>query len=390
MSQGEPGEAGSRAPDSMPGGRSPDLSATPAADLGPASRTLRIGVIAGDGIGPEVIEAAVPVVERAAAGEGVSLEWVTFPWGCDHYQATGRMMPEDALEQLAPLDAIYLGAVGRPDVPDHISVWELILPIRKAFQQYVNLRPMRALPGVPTPFRNSGDGAPLFDMICVRENSEGEYSGAGGRYDRGTPDERAEQIGVFTRKGIHRVAEYAFQLAERRPRALLASATKSNAWQHAMTLWDEVVAEVGAGHPGVTWRPYHVDALAARMVTHPGTLDVIVASNLFGDILTDLGAALTGSLGLAPGANLNPERDHPSMFEPIHGSAPDIAGQGIANPVGTIWAGALMLDHLGLGAAHDRIVAAIEGVLAEGAVRTRDLGGTAGTVEMAAVIGERV
>lgn len=390
VSSGPARTDGPNSPDPTPGPQSPDPTAVSGGEPITVSRTLRIGVIAGDGIGPEVIEAAVPVVEKAAAGEGVSLEWVTFPWGCDHYHATGRMMPEDALEQLAPLDAIYLGAVGRPDVPDHISVWELILPIRKAFQQYVNLRPMRTLPGVPTPLRSSGDGAPLFDMICVRENSEGEYSGAGGRYDRGTPEERAEQIGVFTRKGIHRVAEYAFQLAERRPRALLASATKSNAWQHAMTLWDEVVAEVGAGHPGVTWRPYHVDALAARMVTHPGTLDVIVASNLFGDILTDLGAALTGSLGLAPGANLNPEREHPSMFEPIHGSAPDIAGRGIANPVGTIWAGALMLDHLGMEAAHDRIVTAIEGVLAEGAVRTRDLGGTAGTVEMAAVIGERM
>jgi tartrate dehydrogenase/decarboxylase / D-malate dehydrogenase len=373
--------------------------------------TFRIAVIAGDGIGPEVIEASVPLVERAAAvagtgagartgagggagagatagpGAGVALEWVEFPWGCDFYNATGRMMPEDGLEQLALFDAIYFGAVGRPDVPDHVSVWELILPIRQAFRQYVNLRPMRALPGVPTPLGAAGRG---FDMICVRENSEGEYSGVGGRYDRGTPEERAEQVGVFTRKGISRVAEYAFRLAERRPRKLLASATKSNAWQHAMTLWDEVVAEVAEGHPDVEWRPYHVDALAARMVTHPGTLDVIVASNLFGDILTDLGAALTGSLGLAPGANLNPERTHPSMFEPIHGSAPDIAGQGIANPVGTVWAGALMLDHLGLGQAHDRLVSAIEGVLAEGKVRTRDLGGRANTREMAAAILERI
>lgn len=352
-----------------------------------SNRPLRIAVIAGDGIGPEVIDASIPLVERAATAAGATLEWTGFPWGCDFYNATGRMMPEDGLEQLAPFDAIYFGAVGRPDVPDHISVWELILPIRQAFHQYVNLRPMRTLEGVPSPL---GEAGRHFDMVCVRENSEGEYSGVGGRYERGTPEERAEQVGVFTRKGIARVAEYAFQLAERRPRKLLASATKSNAWQHAMTLWDEVVADVATGHAGVEWRPYHVDALAARMVTHPGTLDVIVASNLFGDILTDLGAALTGSLGLAPGANLNPERTHPSMFEPIHGSAPDIAGQGIANPVGTVWAGALMLDHLGLHGAHDGLVTAIEGVLAEGRIRTRDLGGTADTLEMAGAILERV
>ncbi len=347
---------------------------------------LRIGVVGGDGIGPEVVEASVPLLEAAAAVEGAELEWRSFPWGCDHYKATGRMMPEDAFERLARVDAIFLGAIGRPDVPDHVSVHGLILPIRKRFEQYVNLRPMRLLRGV----RGALAGSPDFDMVCVRENSEGEYSGVGGRYDAGTPDERAEQTGVFTRRGIERVARYAFTLARSRPRRLLASATKSNALQHAMVLWDEVVAEVGADFPDVTWRPYHVDALAARMVTHPHTLDVIVGSNLFGDILTDLGAALTGSLGLAPGANLNPERRHPSMFEPIHGSAPDIAGQGIANPVGTVWAGALMLGHLGLERAHDALVGAIEGVLAEGAVRTPDLGGRATTIEMAAAIGERL
>ncbi len=350
------------------------------------SGTHRIGVIAGDGIGPEVVEASSPLLAAAAAADGVLLEWIPFPWGCDHYHATGRMMPDDALDRLADTDAIFLGAVGRPDVPDHISVRDLILPIRRHFEQYVNLRPMSLLPGV----RGALAGHPDFDMVCVREKSEGEYTGAGGRFDVGTSEERAEQTGIFTRRGIERVARYAFELARSRPRRLLASATKSNALQHAMVFWDEVVEEVAADYPEVTWRPYHVDALAARMVTHPQTLDVIVASNLFGDILTDLGAALTGSLGLAPGANLNPERLHPSMFEPIHGSAPDIAGRGIANPVGTIWAGALMLRHLGLQGAHDSVVRAIEAVLAAGAVRTPDLGGRATTLEMARAIGERL
>lgn len=349
---------------------------------------LQIAVIAGDGIGPEVIDAAAPLVERAAAAVGTSISWAEFPWGCDYYRDTGRMMPEDALERLRPFDAIYLGAVGRPDVPDHISVWELILPIRQHFQQYINLRPMKTLLGVATPL--AGARGEAFDMICVRENSEGEYCGAGGRFKRGTPDERAEQTGIFTRRGIERAARYAFALAERRPRQRLASATKSNAWQHAMVLWDEVVAEVAGGYPAVSWRPYHVDALAARMVSHPETIDVIVASNLFGDILTDLGAALTGSLGLAPGANLNPEREYPSMFEPIHGSAPDIAGRGIANPIGAVWAGAMMLDHLGLGPAYDALLSAIERVLAAGLVRTPDLGGRATTAELAAAIGEEL
>lgn len=349
---------------------------------------FHVGVIAGDGIGPEVIGAALPVIERAASRGGATMEWSHFPWGCDFYHATGRMMPPDALDQLASLDGIFLGAIGRPDVPDHVSVWELILPIRQRFEQYINLRPMRLLPGVNTPLANRAPND--LDLVCVRENSEGEYAGVGGRFNEGTPDERAEQTGVFTRRGIERAVRYAFSVAEQRPRRLLASATKSNAWQHAMVLWDQVVADVAPDHPSVTWRSYHVDALAARMVTHPETLDVIVASNLFGDILTDLGAALTGSLGLAPGANLNPERDHPSMFEPIHGSAPDIAGQGIANPIGTIWAGALMLDHLGLADAHEQIVSAIEVVLRTGGIRTPDLGGTGSTVELATAIGDRL
>ncbi len=345
------------------------------------TRTLRIAVIAGDGIGPEVIPAGIDVVQEAVRADGVSLQFTAFPWGCEYYQRTGAMMSADALDQLAGFDAIYLGAIGAPGVPDHISVWELILPIRQRFQQYVNLRPMRLLAGVPSPL--AGRTPAEIDMICVRENAEGEYAGFGGRLYRGTPDEVAEQTGVFTRRGIDRIARYAFELAARRPRRLLASATKSNALQHSMVLWDDAVAAMAAAYPEVTCRKYHVDALAARMVTDPASLDVIVASNLFGDILTDLGAAVSGSLGVAPGANINPERIHPSMFEPIHGSAPDIAGRGIANPIGTIWAGALMLDHLGLTGAHDRIVRAIESVVRDGGPRTPDLGGGATTREVA-------
>lgn len=349
-----------------------------------AATRHRIAVIAGDGIGQEVIPAGLTVLTRAAALDDVALEIVEFPWGCEYYRRTGRMMAEDALDQLAAFDAIYLGAVGDPAVPDHVSVWELILPIRQRFDQYVNLRPMRLLPGVPGPL--AGRGPADLDMICVRENSEGEYSGVGGRMLAGTPHEIAEQTSLFTRRGVERIARFAFDLAQRRPRKLLASATKSNAMQHTMVLWDDVVEEVARDFPDVSWRKYHVDALAARMVTHPATLDVIVGSNLFGDILTDLGAAVTGSLGLAPGANINPERRHPSMFEPIHGSAPDIAGRGIANPIGAIWAGALMLDHLGARAAHDRIVSAIERSLADDGPKTPDLGGTATTVDVANAI----
>ncbi len=344
----------------------------------------RVAVIAGDGIGGEVIPAGMQVVDRAAARHGIAVEWAGFPWGCTFYRETGRMMDRDALDRLRGFDAIYLGAVGDPSVPDHVSVWELILPIRQRFEQYVNLRPMRLLPGVTGPLARRTPAE--IDMVCVRENSEGEYAGAGARTGAGTPDDRAEQTGVFTRRGIERIARFGFALARKRPRRLLASATKSNALQHSMVLWDDVVEAVAADFPDVSWRKYHVDALAARMVTDPSSLDVIVASNLFGDILTDLGAAVSGSLGIAPGANLNPERTFPSMFEPIHGSAPDIAGRGIANPIGAIWAGALMLDHLGATGAHDAIVSAIEHVLAGGGPRTPDLGGRATTREVAAAI----
>ena len=346
--------------------------------------TLNIAVIPGDGIGTEVTPAALHVLEAVARPAGLQLVTTEHPWGCDYYRETGRMMAVDALERLRGSDAIYLGAIGHPSVPDHVSVWELILPIRQQFEQYVNLRPMRLMPGVAGPL--AGRTAADIDMVCIRENSEGEYAGVGGRVHRGTPHEVAQQTGVFTRMGIERVVRYAFEVARQRPRRLLASATKSNALQHSMVLWDEVVDAVAPDYPDVTCRKYHVDALAARMVTHPQTLDVMVASNLFGDILTDLGAAVSGSLGVAPGANLNPTRQHPSMFEPIHGSAPDIAGRGIANPVGAIWAGALMLDHLGYRDLHDRVVAAVSQVLAAGQVRTPDLGGTATTHDVTQAI----
>ncbi len=343
----------------------------------------RIGVLAGDGIGKEVIPAGLAAVQAAVRGTDVTLALTDLPWGSDYYAANGRMMPADGFEQLATLDAIYMGAIGSPAVPDRVTA-EIILKIRQRFDQYVNLRPMRLLSGLTSPLANRGPSD--IDMICVRENSEGEYSGVGGRIHVGTDREVAQQVGVFTRKGIERILRYTFELAMKRPRRMLASATKSNALTYSMVLWDEVAEEVRKDYPAVDYRKYHVDALAARMITHPQTLDVLVTSNLFGDILTDIGSAISGSLGIAPGANINPTRQHPSMFEPIHGSAPDIAGKGIANPIGAIWAGALMLDHLGRHDLHDRIVGAIERVVKCGKALTPDLGGTATTKEVAAAI----
>jgi tartrate dehydrogenase/decarboxylase / D-malate dehydrogenase len=343
-------------------------------------KTYRIAVIAGDGIGKEVIPAGMQVLGMAADHGGFNCEFTELPWGCDFYLQTGRMIDADGFDRLMAFDAVYLGAIGDPRVADHISARELILPLRLRLRQYVNLRPMRLLSGITSPL--AGRGPADIDMICVRENSEGEYCGIGGRLHAGTANELAEQTGVFTRHGTARIARYAFRVAEARPRRMLASATKSNALQHVMVLWDEVVADVAREFPHVELRKYHVDALAARMITHPQTLDVIVASNLFGDILTDIGSAVSGSLGVGPGANINPDSDTPSMFEPIHGSAPDIAGRGIANPIAAIWAGAMMLDHLGERAAHDRILRAIESVIADEKVRTPDLGGKATTAEM--------
>jgi tartrate dehydrogenase/decarboxylase/D-malate dehydrogenase len=349
--------------------------------------THKIAVIAGDGIGREVIPAGIAAIEAAAKGSGVSFSFTDLPWGCDYYVRHGRMMDEDGFDTVSKFDAIYLGAIGDPKVPDHIAVWDLLLPLRQRFQQYVNLRPMRLLPGLTSPLANRG--AADIDMVCVRENTEGEYSGLGGRIHVGTPYEAAEQTGLFTRHGIERILRYGFEIAAKRPRKLLASATKSNALRHSMVFWDEVAESVHKEYPSVEYRKYHVDAIAARMVTHPATLDVIVASNLFGDILTDIGSAISGSLGIAPGANINPERTYPSMFEPIHGSAPDIAGKGIANPIGAIWAGAMMVDHLGHRDLHDRILRAVERVVASGHNRTPDLGGKATTRQLAeAVVSE--
>jgi tartrate dehydrogenase/decarboxylase/D-malate dehydrogenase len=343
-----------------------------------------IAVIAGDGIGPEVTVEALRVLDLAAEIYGFEVRRLELPFGSEHYFKTSEIFPDQAFEEVKQMDAIYLGAIGDPRVSDAVSARELILPLRQRLGQYVNLRPMRLLPGIASPLANRG--AADIDMICVRENSEGEYCGIGGRLNQGTPQELAEQTGVFTRHGIERIARYAFTLAASRPRKLLASATKSNALQHAMVLWDEVVADVAKEFPDVELKKYHVDALCARMVTHPQTLDVIVASNLFGDILTDIGSAISGSLGVGPGGNINPDRTTPSMFEPIHGSAPDIAGRGIANPIAAIWAGAMMLDHLGERSAHDRILQAIESVLAGERVKTPDLGGKATTADMTSAV----
>jgi len=353
-----------------------------------SSRAHRIAIIAGDGIGKEVVPAGVAAIEAAIRGTGTTVTFTELPWGCDYYLSHGRMMDADGFERAATFDAIYLGAIGAPGVPDHIAVWDLLLPLRQRFQQYVNLRPMRLLPGLTSPLahRTSAD----IDMVCVRENSEGEYSGLGGRIHVGTPHEAAEQTGLFTRHGIERILRYGFEIASKRPRRLIASATKSNALRHSMVLWDEIAEIVRKDYPAVTYRKYHVDAIAARMITHPASLDVIVCSNLFGDILTDIGSAISGSLGIAPGANINPDRTFPSMFEPIHGSAPDIAGKGIANPIGALWAGAMMMDHLGHRDVHDRILGAIERVIASGKSRTPDLGGRATTKELTDAIVQEI
>jgi tartrate dehydrogenase/decarboxylase/D-malate dehydrogenase len=349
-------------------------------------KTHRIAVIAGDGIGKETIPAGVEVLTVAAKAHGFACEFTALPWSCDYYLAHGKMLPDDWADTLRGYDAIYLGAIGAPEVPDYVSAQQLLLPMRKQLLQWVNVRPMRLLPGIGSPLAGRGPGD--IDMVCVRENSEGEYCGIGGRVHQGTPNELATQTGVFTRTGIERCARYAFEMARSRPRKLLASATKSNALQHAMVFWDEVVDEVAKDYPDVTFQKYYVDALAARMVTHPQTVDTILASNLFGDILTDIGSAISGSLGVGPGANINPDRTQPSMFEPIPGSAPDIAGRGIANPIATIWAGAMMLDHLGERAAHDAILGAIERVIGSETVRTNDLGGSATTAQMTAAVAQ--
>jgi len=340
----------------------------------------RIAVIPGDGIGNEVVPEGQRVLEVAARRFGFELAWSEFDWSCERFRKTGRMMPEDGLDQLSGYDAIFLGAVGAPGVPDHVSLWGLLIPIRRTFRQYVNLRPVRLLNGVRSPL---ADRSPAeIDMVIVRENNEGEYSEIGGRLYKGTDDELAVQQAVFTRKGTDRVMRYAFELARKRPRRHVTSATKSNGIIHSMPDWDERFAAMAQQYPDVKTAQYHIDILTAHFVQHPDWFDVVVGSNLFGDILSDLGPAIAGSIGLAPGGNINPEKEHPSMFEPVHGSAPDIAGKGIANPIAQIWTGAMLLDHLGHAAAAQAIVRAIETVVADGKTVTRDLGGKASTREV--------
>ena len=341
--------------------------------------SYRIAVIPGDGIGTEVMPPAQKLLELAGQRYGFSFEWREFEWGCEYYSRTGAMMPEDGIEQLAECDQIFLGAVGFPGVPDHVSLWGLLIPIRRAFQQYINLRPVRLLAGIESPLRKIPAGG--IDFLVVRENNEGEYSESGGRLYRGMPQEMAIQESIFTRFGMERAMNYAIDLAEQR-KGELASATKSNGIIHTMPFWDETLRNLAKDHPNLTVSEYHIDALAALFVLDPARFDVVVASNLFGDILTDLGAAIIGSIGIAPSANLNPEGKFPSMFEPVHGSAPDIAGQGKANPLGQVWAASMMLDHLGHPDAGRDLVAAMEHVLTETDVRTPDIGGTATTDEV--------
>ena len=337
-------------------------------------------VVPGDGIGPEVVAEGVKILEAAAVMDGgLSFDFEWFPWSCQYYAEHGEMMPANGLEILSGYENIFLGAVGFPGVPDHISLWGLLIPIRRTFQQYINLRPAKLLAGVQSPLRDKPPGS--IDFVVVRENSEGEYSNMGGRIHAGTPYEMAIQETVFTRMGTERVIRYAYELAGKRGQHLTA-ATKSNGINITMPYWDEIVGEVGTGYPDVRTDLFHIDALAAYFVTRPESFDVVVGSNLFGDILSDLAAAVMGGIGMAPAANLNPERQFPSMFEPVHGSAPDIAGRGIANPIGQIWTAKMLLDHIGkeeLGAA---LLDSIEAVLAAGVVQTPDLGGKATTSEM--------
>ncbi len=342
--------------------------------------SYRIALIAGDGIGKEVAPEGVRVLNAVGRRFNVQFQWDERPWGCEYYQQTGRMMPEEGLDQIAGHDAIFLGAVGFPGVPDHVSLWGLLIPIRRQFQQYVNLRPVRLLRGITSPLRDRG--AADIDLCIVRENTEGEYSEIGGRLYQGTDAELVVQETIFTRRGVDRVIRFALALAESRPAKHLTSATKSNGIIHTMPYWDERFAVLSAQHPNITVDQYHIDILTAHFVLHPDWFDVVVGSNLFGDILSDLGPAVAGTIGIAPSANINPEREYPSMFEPVHGSAPDIAGQGIANPIAQIWSGAMMLDHLGQGEAARCVERAIEAVIADPRWHTPDMGGAATTAEV--------
>lgn len=351
--------------------------------------THKIASIPGDGIGPEVMAEAIKVLRAVEEIHGnLRFEIDRFDWNCKRYLEMGRMMPEDGIQQLAPYDAILFGAVGSPEVPDHISVWELILPIRREFQQYVNLRPIKLLKGIDSPLANKG--VEDIDFIVVRENTEGEYSNSGGRLHVGTPHEVVVQNSVFTKMGSERILKYAYELAQKRGSGQLAVATKSNALNFSMPFWDEVAKEMGLNYADIEPKFYHIDALVAFFVSRPEVFDVVVGSNLFGDILTDLGAAISGGLGIAPSGNINPEKNYPSMFEAIHGSAPDIANKGIANPIAQIWSTALMLEHLGYPELAKAIITGIEETLVAHEVRTPDLGGTATTTEFADKIIENI
>ncbi|WP_134703849.1 tartrate dehydrogenase [Ammoniphilus sp. YIM 78166] len=343
-------------------------------------KTFKIAVIAGDGIGPEVIREGIKVLEKVAERSGdFRFEFTHFPWGCEYYAKHGKMMDDDGMEQLASFDAIYLGAVGYPGVPDHISLWDLLLKIRKGFDQYINIRPITLLQGAPCPLKDSQRED--IDMLFIRENSEGEYAGAGDWLFKGKPEEVVLQTGVFSRKGTERVIRYAFETARKMNKSL-TSISKGNALNYSMVFWDQVFEEVSREYPDVQTYSYLVDAAAMFMVKQPERFEVVVTSNLFGDILTDLGAALAGGLGLAAGANINPEREYPSMFEPIHGSAPDIAGMGIANPLAAIWSASQLLEFLGYEAYAHSVIEAIEQLLTEKETLTPDMDGTASTSEV--------
>ena len=348
--------------------------------------TFKIAVIEGDGIGHEVVPEGLRVLEAAGKKFGLSYEITHFDWSCEVYAKTGRMMPEDGLEQLKAFDAVFLGAVGYPGVPDHVSLWGLLIPIRRGFDQYVNLRPVKLFRGVKTPLANRT--AEEIDFVVIRENTEGEYSSIGGRIFSGTDNEFATQEAIFTRRGVDRVMRYAFGLAQKR-RKHLTSATKSNGIIHTMPFWDERFAALKKDYPDVKTDQFHIDILTAHFVRNPDWFDVVVGSNLFGDILSDLGPAVAGGIGIAPSANLNPERKYPSMFEPVHGSAPDIAGRNIANPIGTIWSAALMLDHFGSPQAARAVEHAIETVCEKGP-HTPDFGGKATTQDMGKAIAAAV
>lgn len=341
-------------------------------------KSFRLNLIPGDGIGVDVIREGRRILDRIAESNGgIAFQYNELPWSCEYYLKNGKMMPDDGMTILRDCDAILLGAVGFPGVPDHISLRQLLLPIRVEFDQYVNMRPVKMLPGLNSPLKNTA-----MDFVCIRENSEGEYCGQGEWKNAGQPDETVMQQSIFTRKGTERILRYAFEYARKNGKDNLLSATKSNALNYSMVFWDQIFEEVRKDYPNISSAKMHVDALAGYFIMHPERLQVVVASNLFGDILTDLGSAMLGSIGISPSGNINPEGKYPSMFEPIHGSAPDIAGKGIANPMGTFWAIAMMLEHLGCKEEADRIMTALQQVLKEGKYITRDIGGKASTTEM--------